>query len=101
MSSFLFICTGLDMPAAKVEIYTSPWCGYCTRAKSLLDRKGVSYQEIDVMAEPRRRAEMSQRADGRTSVPQLFIDGAHIGGCDDTLALERAGKLDALLGIGA
>lgn len=89
------------MSAPKVEIYTSPWCGYCTRAKRLLDGKGVTYEEIDVMAEPARRAEMTSRAGGRTSVPQVFINGQHIGGCDDTHALDRDGKLDALLGIGA
>lgn len=86
------------MPTPKVEIYTSPWCGYCTRAKRLLDNKGVAYDEFDVMAEPARRAEMTRRAGGRTSVPQVFIDGQHIGGCDDTHALDRAGKLDLLLG---
>lgn len=89
------------MSAPKVEIYTSPWCGYCTRAKRLLDSKGVDYIEIDVMEQPARRSEMTDRAGGRTSVPQVFIDGRHIGGCDDTHALERAGKLDSLLGIGA
>lgn len=89
------------MSAPKVEIYTSPWCGYCTRAKRLLDGKGVTYEEIDVMAEPARRAEMTSRAGGRTSVPQVFINGQHIGGCDDTHTLDRDGKLDALLGIGA
>jgi glutaredoxin 3 len=83
----------------KIEIYTSPWCGYCARAKKLLDAKGVSYEEIDVDAHPRRRPEMVERAGGRTSVPQVFIDGQHIGGCDDTYALEKAGKLDGLLGL--
>lgn len=82
-----------------IEIYTNPWCGYCARAKKLLDAKGVSYEEIDIEAQPRRRPEMVDRAGGRTSVPQLFIDGQHIGGCDDTYALEKAGKLDPLLGL--
>lgn len=84
---------------AKIEIYTNPWCGYCARAKKLLDAKGVAYEEIDIEAQPRRRPEMVQRAGGRTSVPQLFIDGRHIGGCDDTYALERAGQLNGLLGL--
>lgn len=82
---------------AQVEIYASPFCPYCARAKSLLGKKGVSYTEIDVMAEPDRRPEMIQRAGGKTSVPQIFIDGQHVGGCDDIHALDRAGKLDALL----
>ncbi|BBK36223.1 glutaredoxin 3 [Allostella sp. ATCC 35155] len=82
---------------AQVEIYSSPWCGYCARAKSLLDRKGVQYVEIDVDADTKRRQEMTQRAGGRTSVPQIFIDGRHVGGCDDIFALDRAQKLDPLL----
>lgn len=82
---------------AQVEIYSSPWCGYCGRAKSLLDRKGVRYTDIDVDADTARRQEMTQRAGGRTSVPQIFIDGRHIGGCDELHALERAQKLDPLL----
>jgi glutaredoxin 3 len=86
---------------AKVEMYTTMWCPYCARARALLDRKGVPYANIDVDEEPARRAEMMRRAGGRTSVPQIFIDGAHIGGCDDMVALDRAGKLDPRLGIGA
>lgn len=82
---------------AKVEIYTSLLCGFCYRAKRLLDEKGASYQEYDLMAEPRRRSEMIERAGGRTSVPQVFIDGKHIGGCDDLYALEQRGGLDPLL----
>ncbi len=83
----------------KIEIYTSPWCPYCVRAKRLLDQKGVTYEEIDVMAQPRRRPEMEERAQGRTSVPQIFIDGRGIGGCDDMYALDRQGRLDPLLGL--
>lgn len=83
----------------KIEIYTSPWCPYCVRAKRLLDEKGVAYEEIDVMAHPRRRPEMVERAGGRTSVPQIFIDGRGIGGCDDMHALDRQGRLDPLLGL--
>lgn len=77
-------------------IYTSAWCPYCIRAKALLDKKGVAYEEISVDGKPGVRAEMANKA-GRTSVPQIWIDGTHIGGCDDLYALERAGKLDTLL----
>ena len=80
-----------------VEIYTSPTCGYCHAAKRLLSHKGVSFTEIDVVRNPDRRPEMVQRANGGRTVPQIFIDGIHVGGCDDLYALERAGKLDALL----
>jgi glutaredoxin 3 len=80
-----------------VEIYTTPWCGYCRAAKSLLDRKGVSFEEIDVSADPDRRQEMLQRAHGKWTVPQIFIGETHVGGSDDLHALERAGKLDQLL----
>lgn len=80
-----------------VTIYTRQTCGYCRRAKALLDRKGVAYMEIDIEREPARRAEMIERAEGRTTVPQIFIDGAAIGGCDDLHALDAAGKLDPLL----
>lgn len=82
---------------AKVEIYTSPFCGYCHRAKRLLQERGAQYDEIDVMADTSRRAEMMQRAHGRRTVPQIFIDGQHIGGCDDLMALDRDGKLAPLL----
>ena len=80
-----------------VEIYTTPWCGYCRAAKSLLTRKGVSFTEIDVGEDPARRQEMIQRAEGRFTVPQIFIGETHVGGSDDLHALERAGKLDSLL----
>ncbi|MEM8729939.1 MAG: glutaredoxin 3 [Pseudomonadota bacterium] len=82
-----------------VEIYTSPLCGFCHAAKRLLKSKGVSFSEIDVMVEPGRKAEMIQRAQGGRTVPQIFIDGTHVGGCDDLYALEQAGKLDALLAV--
>ena len=81
---------------ATVEIYTSPTCGYCHRAKSLLQRKGVSYAEVDVVREPSRRPEMERRS-GRRTVPQIFIDGRHVGGCDDLHALDAKGALDPLL----
>jgi glutaredoxin 3 len=82
---------------AKVEIYSSPWCGYCYRAKQLLEGKGVSFTEIDVMEQPVRRDEMVTRAGGRTTVPQIFINGKWVGGSDDLYALDKAGKLDPLL----
>lgn len=82
---------------AKVEIYSSFLCGYCARAKALLGRKGVKYEDIDVMQHPARREEMRRRAGGRNTVPQIFIDNVHIGGSDDLNALEAQGKLDALL----
>jgi glutaredoxin 3 len=82
---------------AKVEIYTNPWCGYCARAKNLLQSKGVDYVEIDVEAEPRRRPEMVQRANGGRTVPQIFIDDRHVGGSDDLHALDARGELDPLL----
>jgi len=82
---------------AQVEIYSTLFCPYCARAKSLLAKKGVEYVNIDVMEAPERRDEMVKRAGGRTSVPQIFINGEHIGGSDDLQALERAGMLDAKL----
>jgi glutaredoxin 3 len=81
-----------------VVIYTRPWCGYCKRAKALLERKGVAYAEIDVEARPEREREMVSRAGGRTTVPQIFIGGVHVGGSDDLRALEHDGRLDPLLG---
>jgi glutaredoxin 3 len=83
--------------SAKVEIYTSMFCGYCARAKALLSRKGVDYVEHDVDADGSLREAMTKRAGGRTSVPQVFIDGRHVGGCDDIHALDAAGQLDKLL----
>jgi glutaredoxin 3 len=81
----------------QVEIYTKVTCPYCIRAKRLLDSKGVEYREIQVDFGGSEKQEMVQRANGRTTVPQVFIDGRHIGGCDDLMALEYAGKLNALL----
>jgi len=82
---------------APVEIYTTRWCPFCHMAKALLARKGVSFSEIDVGRDWERREEMVQRANGRTTVPQIFIGAAHVGGCDDLHELESAGKLDPLL----
>jgi glutaredoxin 3 len=81
---------------AKVEMYTTPFCGYCARAKSLLEKKGAAYEEVDVMMDEKKRAEMRQRAK-RSTVPQIFINGQYVGGSDELAALEQAGKLDALL----
>ena len=81
---------------AKIEIYTSPWCGYCARAKGLLDKKGVAYEEMDVMEDGPKRTEMRTRSK-RSTVPQIFINGQHIGGSDELTELERAGKLDTML----
>ncbi|ABC21542.1 glutaredoxin 3 [Rhodospirillum rubrum] len=80
-----------------VEIFTTPSCPYCRRAKALLGDKGVAYREIDVSGDPRLREEMTRRAGGRSTVPQIFIDGRALGGCDDIHALDRLGKLDGLL----
>ncbi len=80
-----------------VEIYTSPLCGFCHAAKRLLSTKGVSFSEIDVSRDPALRQQMMSRANGRHTVPQIFIGPDHVGGCDDLFALERAGKLDRLL----
>lgn len=82
---------------AKIEIYTKAFCPYCHRAKALLDSKGVEYEEIDITMGGPRRPEMIQRANGRTTVPQIFIDGKHIGGSDDLAALDHQGGLDPLL----
>ena len=81
----------------KVEIYTSPLCGYCHAAKRLLNQKGIAFDETDVLANPNMKAEMIQRAQGSRTVPQIFIGGEHIGGSDELHALERAGMLDKML----
>jgi glutaredoxin 3 len=86
---------------AEVEMYATSWCPYCARARALLQKKGVRYTLIDIDDEPGRRGEMMRRAGGRTSVPQIFINGEHIGGSDEMAALDRAGKLDPKLEIGA
>jgi len=81
----------------KIEIYTKFLCPFCTRAKKLFDGKGVTFEEHDISMGGPLRAEMLERSGGRTTVPQIFIDGRHIGGSDDLAALDRAGGLDALL----
>jgi glutaredoxin 3 len=80
-----------------VEIYTSPLCGFCHAAKRLLSQKGIEFSEVDVWANPDRKPEMIQRANGGRTVPQIFVGDVHIGGCDDLYALERSGGLDKLL----
>lgn len=82
---------------AKVTIYTRAFCGYCARAVSLLKQKGVDFEEIDAGMDPSKRREMIQRAQGASTYPQIFIGKEHIGGCDDMMALERSGALDAML----
>lgn len=83
---------------AKIVIYSTPICPYCVRAKELLKRKGQSYEEVDIAANPMVRDEMMEKSGGRRTVPQIFIDDRHIGGFDDLAALEQKGELDALLG---
>lgn len=80
-----------------VTIYTTPICPYCVRAKSLLTKKGVAFEEIDVFMDDKARREMEDKSGGGRSVPQIFIGDAHVGGSDELLALERQGKLDDLL----
>jgi glutaredoxin 3 len=82
---------------AKVEVYSTSYCPYCMRAKALLTSKGIAFEEIDVTNDPELRTEMVERAGGRRTVPEIFIDGKIIGGCDELYALEITGKLDALL----
>ena len=82
---------------AAIDIYIKPTCPYCLRAQALLKKKGVAFQVIDINKEPERRPEMIERAGGRSTGPQIFIDGRHVGGCDDLHALDAAGQLDALL----
>ena len=85
------------MADERIIVYSQPFCGYCSAAKRLLTAKGAAFTEIDVMFEAGRRDEMIERSGGRRTVPQIFIDGRHIGGYDDLSALDRAGKLDGLL----
>ena len=84
---------------AVIEIYTTPFCPFCVRAKSLLKSKGVEFTEIDVMMRPGRRREMTERAGGRRTVPQIFVDGDYLGDCTDIHGMDREGRLDAALKI--
>lgn len=83
----------------KIEIYTQLWCPFCERAVHIFSTKGVEFHEIDAPQGSKARVEARERSGGRTSAPQIFIDGKHIGGCDELVALDRAGKLDPLLGL--
>jgi glutaredoxin 3 len=85
---------------ARVELYTKSFCPYCARAKKLLGDKGVAFEEYEISGGGEKREEMIQRAGGRTTVPQIFIDGEHIGGSDDLATLEREGRLDPMLAAG-
>ena len=84
---------------ANIEIYISPFCGFCYQAKSLLNDKGVDYIEVDIISQPKRRSEMIRRAGGLQMVPQIFIDNQHIGGCDELYELEAKDKLDSILDV--
>lgn len=88
------------MAVPLVQVYTSGWCGYCMRAKALLERKGIAYEEIDVDGDAARRQEMMARS-GRRSVPQVFVGEHHVGGSEDLAAAEKSGELDRLLGAGS
>lgn len=83
------------MPA--ITIYTKDWCPYCSAAKDLLKEKGARFDEINIMGDPAKRSEMMTRSGGRSTVPQIFIDNRHVGGCDDLYALDKQGLLDPLL----
>jgi glutaredoxin 3 len=82
---------------ADIVVYSGPYCPFCDRAKALLKKKGAAFLEVDVKADETKLAEMMQKTGGRRTIPQIFIAGQHIGGCDDLYALESAGKLDSLL----
>jgi len=85
---------------ARVEIYTKFGCPYCARAKALLGQKGIEFEEYEINSIPGKRDEMLERSNGRHTVPQIFIDGRHVGGSDDLAELERAGRLDPMLAGG-
>jgi glutaredoxin 3 len=89
----------LEIFMASVVIYTRQFCGYCAAAKALLESKGVDYVEHDATGKPEIRAEMIDKARGRTTFPQIFIDGQHVGGCDDIHSLDRSGRLDPMLAV--
>ena len=82
----------------RIKIYTTPICPYCVRAKALLKKKGAPFDEVDVFMDADARQEMEARANGRCTVPQIFVGERHVGGCDDLYALEQAGELDTILG---
>jgi glutaredoxin 3 len=86
---------------AKIEIYSGPFCPYCVRAKRLLTERGLAFTEYDVQADPDRRSEMLERSQGARTIPQVFINDRHVGGCDDLYALDRKGELNDWLAAGA
>jgi glutaredoxin 3 len=88
------------MSTPKIVMYSTGWCPYCSRARELLESKGIDFEEIDVEARPEARTEMMARSGGRRTVPQIFIGPMHVGGCDDLHALEASGRLDTLLKTG-
>jgi glutaredoxin 3 len=88
-----------EIDVAEVEIYTTPFCGFCARAKRLLNKKGVAFIEYDLSTDPEKRPEMLKRSNGERKVPQIFIDGRHIGGCDELFELDFDEELDPMLGI--
>jgi glutaredoxin 3 len=88
------------MSTPKIVMYSTGWCPYCSRARELLESKGIDFEEIDVEARPEARTEMMARSGGRRTVPQIFIGPLHVGGCDDLHALEASGRLDTLLKTG-
>jgi glutaredoxin 3 len=90
--------TAREIATPSITIYTKCWCGYCTRAKALLARKGAAFREVEISDDPALRDEMIARAGGRRTVSQIFIGEIHIGGCDNLYQLESEGRLDALLG---
>jgi glutaredoxin 3 len=92
--------TSVAKASPEIEIYTTPFCPYCRRAKALLEHKGVGYREIDVSTTPAIRDAMAERAGGARTVPQIFVDGQHIGDSDRLLSLEEQGALDAILRLG-
>ena len=91
----------MSMTDERVVVYSTPFCGYCAAAKRLLTQKGAAFTEVDVMFDPKRRLEMIERSGGRQTVPQIFIDGRHIGGYDELSTLNQRGELDPLLGPAA
>lgn len=100
-TDYILRTVSLENAMATVEIYTQPFCPYCLRAKDLLESKGVEYVEHDVMMTAGLRKKMTEMAGGASSVPQIFVDGKHIGDCDGIHAMDRRGELDKALGIGA
>lgn len=81
----------------RVEVFSGPYCPYCDKAKALLNKKNIAFEEFNVKSDEVKLSEMLERSNGRKTIPQIFINGQHIGGCDDLYALDGAGKLDALL----